>query len=83
MKGSVIAANRNLGMLVVKHEAGGYVLLTSANIFALNVGDQVEGEWARAGETVMLNATTGHQVHVHVEQFDLSQGEAIGALSMF
>lgn len=83
MKGNIIAANRNLGILVVKTAESGCVVLSSRSTFSLNVGDEVEGEWARPGETVVLNLNTGEQLNVDVKQTGVPQGEAIGSLSMF
>ena len=82
MKGSIIAANRNLGVVVVQTPDDGCVVIASPSILSLKVGDEIEGNMGNVGEALVMNVTTGEQVTVHIQETGVPRGEAVGTMAV-
>lgn len=85
MKGKIIAANRNLGVIAVETEGNSCIVFEVSGLFAggINVGEEIEGDWSNAGEVVLNNLVSGDTIQARVQRQGVSRSEAVGSLSIF
>ena len=85
MQGKVVAANRNLGVIVVETDGDGCVIfeVSGMQIAGVSVGEVVEGDWAGASEVLLNNASNGNTIQARVQRAGVGRSEAIGSASIF
>lgn len=83
MNGKIIAINRNLGVIVVETQTHRCVVLEATGLLAFTVGEQVDGDFEQLGDIQLHNLSTGDKVHARVQTTNVSNGDAIGTMSVF
>lgn len=81
MNGTIVAVNRNLGVVVVQTDEQNCVVLEASGLLSFTIGDEVHGDWDQPGEIVVQNQTSGDQLHARVQKTNITRSEAVGAMS--
>jgi hypothetical protein len=82
MNGTIVALNRNIGVLVVQTDDKSCVVLEAPGVVTFTVGEQVQGDWNQPGKIVIENLTNGGQLHARVQKTNVTRSEAIGSMSI-
>lgn len=83
MNGTIVAVNRNLGMVVVETETQKCVVLETKGRLPFTVGEIVDGAWDQPGEIIMQNIATGEHAHATVQKTNASRSDAVGSMTVF
>ena len=84
MNGTVIAASRNLGVVVVQTDTHGCIVLDVKGLLTstLAVGDRVETRSDDRGNITLHHPDSGDDFAVHIQGEGLSRGEAVSSVSI-
>ncbi len=82
MKGTIVAINRHLGAVVVETENHKCVVLETMGRLNADIGDQILGNWSERGNTTLENITRGDQMHMNLQDTNISRSEAVGRMTI-
>lgn len=82
MHGTIVAVNRNLGVIVVQTVAQSCVVLEATGLLTLTLGEQVDGDWDATDEIIVHNLSTGDQLHARVQKTNVTRSEAVGGMAI-
>lgn len=83
MSGTVVAINRNLGVVVVETKAHQCVVLEATSLLPFTIGETINGAWDQPGEIVLSNPITGMHAHARVQKINATRSEAVGSMTVF
>lgn len=84
MNGTVIAASRNLGIVVIQTDTQGCAVLEIKNLWGtpLDVGERIEGRRDEHGVLTLLHPGSGEPLVALVQREGISRGEAVSSMSI-
>ena len=82
MNGTIVAVNRNVGVIVVETDTQDCVVLKATGLVFFTVGEQVEGDWNATDQIVVKNLSSGGQINAHVQQTNATRSEAVGSMTV-
>lgn len=84
MNGTVIAASRNLGIVVIQTDTQGCAVLEIEGLWAnpLQVGERIEGQRDEHGVITLYHPDTGEPLVALVQREGVSRGEAVSSMSI-
>lgn len=82
MKGTVVAVNRRLGVLVVETEAHNCVVLQTRGRLTFSIGETVIGDWHVRGDITVHNLARGTDILAQVQKTGASRGEAVSSMAV-
>ena len=84
MHGTVIAASRNLGIVVIQTDTQGCAVLEVKGLWAdpLDIGERIEGQRDEQGVITLRHPVSGQALVALVQREGISRGEAVSSMSI-